>query len=127
VGRTLRQKKEERTVQPMILDVVDFGFVECVGQWNKRRKFYVECGYALRWVGESTALDEAEKEEKEEAAKGVALFVDEDAEVAAAPAAAAAPAPKKGKGAKKKTSASEAADIISHVTRGNALFVDEED
>jgi len=43
------------------------------------------------------------------------------------PAPAAAPAHKKGKGDKKKTSASDAADIISHVTRGNALFVDEED
>jgi superfamily II DNA or RNA helicase len=120
VGRILRQKKEERTVQPMILDIVDSAFVECMGQWNKRRKFYVECGYMLRWFGETAEMKSAEEEkEEEEGKRGVALFVDEEAEVEAA-----AKTPKK---SSKKKRACEAADIISHVTRGNALFVDEEE
>lgn len=61
VGRILRLKKEERTVQPLILDVLDSAFVECFGQWTKRKKFYKECGYSVRWMGETEG--ESEKEE----------------------------------------------------------------
>jgi superfamily II DNA or RNA helicase len=118
VGRILRQKKEERTVEPMILDIVDAGFDECVGQWNKRRKFYVECGYMLRWFGETTEMKgTGVTEEDSEAGKGVPLFVDSDEE---APAAA----PPKKKRKKNAVAAAEAVDIISHITRGNAMFVD---
>jgi superfamily II DNA or RNA helicase len=124
VGRILRQKKEERTVQPMILDVLDTAFAECMGQWTKRRKFYEECGYMLRWKGETEEMrSRGAADDDEDAPRGVALFVEED-ESAAAPAAGPAPAKKKKAVSKK---ASEAADIISHVTRGNALFVDEEE
>lgn len=55
VGRILRLKKEERTVQPRILDVLDSAFVECIGQWNRRRKFYKECGYSIKFAGELEA------------------------------------------------------------------------
>lgn len=121
VGRILRQKKEERTVQPMILDVIDNEFIECVGQWNKRRRFYVECGYELRWAGAAGA-PAAETTAEDEAPRGVALFVEEsDGE-----ATAAAPAPVTKKKKKSKAASSEAADIISHVTCGNAMFVDED-
>jgi hypothetical protein len=117
VGRILRQKKEERTVQPMILDIVDTGFNECMGQWKKRKRFYEECGYMLRWQGENTEMDRRHRsDDSEDAPRGVALFVDDEPPVAA---------PKKTK--KSKKASTEAADIISHVTRGNALFVDEED
>jgi superfamily II DNA or RNA helicase len=93
VGRILRQKKEDRAVQPMILDVVDAAFKECFGQWNKRRKFYKECGYTIRWHG----APESESDEGDSSGvggtrggmtgggsaaaadkKGVPLFVEED-------------------------------------------------
>lgn len=78
VGRILRTKKEDRVVQPMIMDVVDTTFVECFGQWNKRRKFYKECGYTVRWFGEKT---ETAVEERREEPKGVPLFVTEPEDV----------------------------------------------
>ena len=75
VGRILRQKKEERTVHPMICDVLDTAFVECYGQWTKRKKFYQSCGYKVKLVGE------AEAEEVEERGsggpKGVCLIADD--------------------------------------------------
>lgn len=77
VGRILRQKKEERTVQPMILDVVDTGFVECLGQWAKRKKFYKECGYLLRWQGETTEMDAPRGGSGAPEEKGKALFVED--------------------------------------------------
>jgi superfamily II DNA or RNA helicase len=73
VGRILRQKKEDRAVQPIILDVLDTAFVECYGQWAKRKKFYVECGYKLRWFGE----DEPKEKEQEKEKKGVCIIEDE--------------------------------------------------
>jgi len=90
VGRILRQKKEERAVQPMILDVLDAVFPECSGQWNKRRKFYKECGYTIQWAGAAAA--KAEEDAAEEsgearvgggsaaaaATRGVPLFVEEE-------------------------------------------------
>ena len=81
VGRILRLKPEERTVQPIIMDVLDTEFGECNGQWLKRRKFYRDCGYSIRWSTEDHTTDEEEEAKiKEEAPKkGVALFVDEDA------------------------------------------------
>jgi superfamily II DNA or RNA helicase len=111
VGRILRQKKEERTVQPMIMDVLDDAFPECTGQWNKRRAFYVECGYMLRWQGQVEEM-KVGHEDAEEAGgeKGKPLFVEEDDATPIAPVGRR----------------SEIEDIITHVARGNALFVDEE-
>jgi hypothetical protein len=36
---------------------VDATFNECNGQWNRRRKFYKECGYAVKWRGEAPAVN----------------------------------------------------------------------
>jgi superfamily II DNA or RNA helicase len=63
VGRILRLKKEERTVQPVILDVLDSVFVECYGQWAKRKKFYKECGYRMKWAGSDEEMEVAAKPE----------------------------------------------------------------
>jgi hypothetical protein len=93
----------------MIMDVLDEGFPECTGQWNKRRAFYVECGYMLRWAGQTEEMG-AGREEEEAGAKGTPLFVEEDESAPIAPVGRR----------------SEIEDIISHVRRGNALFVDEE-
>jgi superfamily II DNA or RNA helicase len=54
VGRILRLKPEERTIQPLIFDVLDETFTECVGQWNKRRKFYKTCGYLVKFADQIT-------------------------------------------------------------------------
>ncbi len=75
VGRILRQKKEDRAVQPMILDIVDATFMECLGQWARRRKFYRECGYVVRWAGETTTEIEAPATA---APVGVPMFVEDD-------------------------------------------------
>jgi hypothetical protein len=94
------------------MDVLDEGFPECTGQWNKRRAFYVECGYMLRWAGQTEEMgagrgDGGEGGEEE---KGKPLFVEEDETAPIVPVGRR----------------SEIEDIISHVRRGNALFVDEE-
>ena len=63
IGRILRLKPEERTVQPRIYDVLDTAFVECYGQWSKRRKFYKDCGYAVKFADEDEKSDESVKDE----------------------------------------------------------------
>jgi superfamily II DNA or RNA helicase len=74
VGRILRLKPEERTIQPIIFDVLDTVFVECLGQWNRRKKFYKECGYLIRWAGEA---EEAEAPVEKEVI-GECLIADDD-------------------------------------------------
>ena len=61
VGRILRVKPEDRTIQPLIFDVVDAAFVECSGQWNRRRKFYKDCGYSVQWKKEGEGGTEGEE------------------------------------------------------------------
>jgi len=82
VGRILRLKPEERTVMPIILDVLDTAFVGCNGQWAKRRKFYRECGYTVRWSDEEseseTESDDGKEKGKEKEKKGVPLFIQDD-------------------------------------------------
>ena len=75
VGRILRLKPEERTVQPIILDVLDTAFNECLGQWSRRKKFYKECGYSIRWAGETEEMDAP----AEQTVKGECLIADDDA------------------------------------------------
>lgn len=75
VGRILRLRPDERSVQPLILDVLDTTFDECFGQWNRRKKFYKECGYAMYWAGEEVEMD-AKKEAEEP--KGVCLIADDE-------------------------------------------------
>lgn len=74
VGRILRLKPEERTIQPIIFDVLDSAFVECYGQWTKRKKFYKTCGYCIRWKGQAEV---EESEDKPEEKKGVCMMIDD--------------------------------------------------
>lgn len=64
VGRILRQRPEERAAAPLILDVLDMPFPECMGQWRKRSKFYKSCGYKIDWFkggeGDGVGVSEAE-------------------------------------------------------------------
>lgn len=66
IGRILRLKPEERTVIPRIYDVLDTAFVECYGQWSKRRKYYRDCGYTIKFAGAESSSEEEEKEEEKE-------------------------------------------------------------
>jgi hypothetical protein len=75
---------------PIILDVLDTAFVGCNGQWAKRRKFYRECGYTVRWSdeeseseteSESEGKDKEKEKEKEKEKKGVPLFIQDDDDV----------------------------------------------
>jgi superfamily II DNA or RNA helicase len=74
VGRILRLKPEERTIQPRIYDVLDTAFPECFGQWARRRKFYRECGYTVKFS--TDASEESSEEEAPAAAEGC-LIVDD--------------------------------------------------
>jgi superfamily II DNA or RNA helicase len=73
VGRILRLKPDERTIQPRIYDVLDTAFPECFGQWARRRKFYRECGYIVKF---STDESEDSSETESPAVEGC-LIVDD--------------------------------------------------
>lgn len=51
IGRIFRLKKEERTFQPLIFDVLDVPHDVCLRQYRKRRQFYRQCAYQIRMVG----------------------------------------------------------------------------
>jgi superfamily II DNA or RNA helicase len=50
VGRIFRLKKEERTFQPIIFDVLDAPHDVCVRQYRKRRQFYKQCAYKIKMI-----------------------------------------------------------------------------
>jgi hypothetical protein len=50
-GRILRVQKNARTVEPLIIDIVDSHGVY-QGQWNKRRIYYKKCAYKVEKSGE---------------------------------------------------------------------------
>ena len=51
-GRILRQRKEERKVDPVIVDIVDQHGIY-ISQWRKRFQYYKQCGYKIESVEES--------------------------------------------------------------------------
>ena len=49
-GRILRQRPEERQLDPIIVDVIDsHGIYQ--GQWRKRMKYYKTCKYTFKHIG----------------------------------------------------------------------------
>ena len=74
VGRIFRLKKEERTFQPLIYDIIDEPHDVCVRQYRKRRQFYRQCAYRIQMirgggdVAEGPADDGEEGGAKKEAA-----------------------------------------------------------
>jgi hypothetical protein len=73
-GRILRTRKDEREVQPLIIDIVDSHDVYS-GQWLKRRTYYRKCAYNIE--GES----KKEKKKAEEVSLSNAatcMMVDDD-------------------------------------------------
>ena len=55
-GRILRVRPSERTVVPLIVDIVDVHPMYR-GQWRKRLAYYKTCAYSLRTEGISEALE----------------------------------------------------------------------
>lgn len=81
VGRIFRLKKEERTFQPLIFDVIDLPHDVCLRQYRKRRQFYRQCAYKIRMVDGKADVAEGPADDGEEGApaaealpKGVPLF-----------------------------------------------------
>ena len=65
-GRILRVQKDARTVQPLIIDIVDSHGVY-QGQWLKRRAYYKKCAYKISVNGgEGDKKGEGEKKEHSE-------------------------------------------------------------
>ena len=65
VGRILREKREVRKFPPIIMDILDSQHIGCVGQCNKRKKYYKDCGYKINLIEfgkEPTILKEEEEE-----------------------------------------------------------------
>lgn len=63
VGRILREKKEARKFAPLILDVLDAEHYGCIGQYNRRSKYYKACGYKVYVmdIGETEIKEEQEE------------------------------------------------------------------
>lgn len=61
VGRILREKKEVRKFNPLILEVLDYQHVGCIGQYRKRRDYYKACGYTIRVISPDEKVEQEEK------------------------------------------------------------------
>jgi superfamily II DNA or RNA helicase len=61
-GRILRIQKDQREIDPLIIDIVDSHDVY-QGQWNKRRAYYKKCHYQIE--GEKKKEEKKEKEKKD--------------------------------------------------------------
>lgn len=65
-GRILRVQKNARTVEPLIVDIVDSHGVY-QGQWNKRRIYYKKCAYKVEKGGDKVGEKvKAEPQEREQ-------------------------------------------------------------
>jgi len=62
-GRILRTRKDEREVEPIIVDIVDTGIEVYNNQWMKRKAYYKKCAYKID--GEKGTKDANAKEAKE--------------------------------------------------------------
>jgi hypothetical protein len=66
VGRIFRLKKEERTFQPIIFDVLDAPHDVCVRQYRKRRQFYKQCAYKIKMIRGAADAADGPMDDKEE-------------------------------------------------------------
>ena len=65
VGRILREKKEARKFNPLILDVLDHMHTGCIGQYRKRKAYYKECGYKIQMIEQGSTVEADEIEEED--------------------------------------------------------------
>jgi len=59
-GRILRTQKDDREVDPLIIDIVDSHDVY-KGQWSKRRAYYKKCAYKIEGETAKKTLEKPEK------------------------------------------------------------------
>lgn len=86
-GRILRTRKDEREVQPMIIDIVDAHDVY-QGQWNKRKAYYKKCAYVIEvpkdatmkeFVREKDKTSRTKKEKVEDALESMGFLPEDEA------------------------------------------------
>jgi len=70
VGRIFRLKKEERTFQPVIFDVIDLPHDVCVRQYQARRRFYKQCAYKIKMIDGTVDTEGPADVEQTEAVTG---------------------------------------------------------
>ena len=64
-GRILRVQKDQREVNPVIVDIVDsHGMYQ--GQWRKRAAYYKKCAYRIQYENQTQSETEDEKVNEEE-------------------------------------------------------------
>jgi superfamily II DNA or RNA helicase len=63
-GRILRQRKEDRKVDPIIVDVVDSHGIY-LRQWRMRFQYYKQCGYKIERINDKVDGSESESDEGE--------------------------------------------------------------
>ena len=64
-GRILRQRKEERVVDPLILDITDSHGIY-VSQWRVRLQHYKQCGYKIERISFKKYIDDDDDEDDKE-------------------------------------------------------------
>jgi hypothetical protein len=72
-GRILRTRKDEREVEPLIVDIVDSHDVY-QSQWGKRKAYYKRCAYKI----EGEPEEKKSKKEKADPLAGVTGCMIED-------------------------------------------------
>jgi superfamily II DNA or RNA helicase len=64
-GRILRVQKDQREVNPVIVDIVDsHGMYQ--GQWRKRAAYYKKCAYRIQYENQTQSEDEEAKGNEED-------------------------------------------------------------
>lgn len=75
VGRILRQKPDERSHAPLIIECLDISMDTCVSQYRKRKTFYQQCGYKItEWNEEGQIGGIEDIETNEEGGGGKCLL-----------------------------------------------------
>ena len=76
-GRILRTQISQRTVAPLIVDIVDVHGVY-QGMWKKRRAYYNKCAYKIVFGSHEVELIESSDDDTATEEKGGCLIIDDD-------------------------------------------------
>jgi hypothetical protein len=76
-GRILRTQISERTVSPLIIDIVDVHGVY-QGMWRKRRAYYNKCAYKIVFGSNEVELIESSDDDNATEEKDGCLIIDDE-------------------------------------------------
>jgi superfamily II DNA or RNA helicase len=77
VGRILRQKKDERSFAPRVIDCLDKPHDIFMSQWNKRKDYYKKCAYKIvHWSAQGPIDLHLVKDDNQEDQNQECLFTD---------------------------------------------------